>query len=58
MKKLLDKLSGYKTYLVVVIAVIVNGCVAQGYIDPQYLDTINTVLGFLGLGTLRHGIKK
>ena len=58
MKKIMDFLKGKKTYLVVAIGVIVNGCVSMGIIDPQYLTTINTVLGFLGLGTIRHGITK
>ena len=58
MKKLMDYLKGKKTYIVMVVGVIANGCVAMGYLDPQYIATINTVLGFLGLGTIRHGIQK
>jgi len=57
MKKLWEKLKGSKSYLVMVIGVIVNGCIAMGYIDAQYLETINSILVFLGIGAIRHGIK-
>jgi len=51
-------LKGWKTYIVVVLGVIVNGCVYMGYIDASLLPTINSILGFLGLGALRAGIAK
>jgi hypothetical protein len=51
-------LRGKKTYIVVIVGVIFNGAVSMGYLDPSYLELVNTVLGFLGLGTLRDGIKK
>ena len=49
-------LAGYKTYIVVVVAVIFNGLVAMGYIPASSLALVNTILGFLGLGAIRAGI--
>lgn len=54
----MEWLKGYKTYIVVVLGVIVNGCIAMGYIDASLLPTINSVLVFLGLGAIRAGIAK
>ena len=50
-------LKGYKTYLVVILGVIFNGLVASGFIDESLRPTINTILGFLGLGALRAAVK-
>ena len=50
--------SGYKTYLVVAIGVIFNGLVAMGYVDEGLRETVNLVLGFLGLGALRSAVGK
>lgn len=55
---MLDFLKGKKTYIVVIVGVLANGAIAMGLIDPKYLEIINTVLAFLGLGTLRAGISK
>lgn len=49
-------LKGWKTYIVVVIGVIVNGCIAMGYIDASWITAINAILGFLGLAAIRAGI--
>jgi len=49
---------GWKTYIVMIVGVIANGLVAMGYIPESLLGTINSILGFLGLGALRAGIKK
>jgi len=49
-------LKGWKTYIVVALAVIFNGCVSLGYLDESLRPTVNTVLGFLGLGALRAGV--
>ena len=51
-------LKGWKTYIVVAIGVIFNGLVASGYLDESLRPTVNTILGFLGLGALRNGIPK
>lgn len=58
MSKIKEFLKGKKTYIVAIVGVIVNGCAAMGYITPEVVDTVNTVLVFLGLGTVRAGIKK
>lgn len=50
-------LSGYKTYIIMVVGVLVNGAIAMGYLDPKYFEIVNSILGFLGLGAIRDGIK-
>ena len=52
----MDFLKGWKTYIIVVLAVIFNGLVAMGYVPAESLGLVNTVLGFLGLGAIRAGI--
>jgi len=51
-------LKGYKTYIVMIVGVIVNGAFAMGYIPQEYLGFANAILGFLGLGALRAGVSK
>jgi len=46
-------MSGWKTYLVVVIGVIFNGLVGMGYVDEGLRGTVNSILTFLGLGAIR-----
>lgn len=53
MKKFLD---GWKSYLVMAIGIIFNTLVAMGYIPESARETVNLILGFLGLGTLRHAV--
>ena len=50
-------LKGYKTYIIAIVGVLLNGAIAMGYIPEAYLTTINSILGFLGLGAIRNGIK-
>ena len=50
-------LKGWKTYIVVAVAVIFNGLVSMGYADEGLRPTINAILGFLGLGALRAGVE-
>ena len=50
-------MKGYKTYLIVILGVIFNGLVASGFIDESLRPTVNTILGFLGLGALRAAVK-
>lgn len=54
---MLDKLKGYKTYLVMLIGIVLNGLAAQGYIDASTIDLANKILVFLGLGAVRNGMK-
>jgi len=48
---------GKKTYFIAIIGVLINGAIAMGYIPEQYFQMINSILGFLGLGALRAGVK-
>lgn len=50
-------LKGYKTYIVMIVGVIINGAFAMGYVPESFIGIANTLLGFLGLGALRAGIK-
>ena len=52
----MDILKGYKTYIVIVVAVIFNGLVAMGHVPVESIGLVNTILGFLGLGAIRAGI--
>jgi hypothetical protein len=51
-------LKGKKTYIVMVVGVIVHGMHFMGYIDDSMVATIDGALLFLGLGTIRGGISK
>ena len=51
-------LKGMKTYIVVIVGVVVNGAYAMGYIPEASLGLVNTILGFLGLAALRAGVAK
>ena len=51
-------LKGKKTYLVVAVSIIFNGLVSLGYIDESMRESVNSILGFVGLGTLRAGVAK
>lgn len=47
---------GYRTYLIVILGVIFNGLVASGIIDEGLRPTVNSILGLIGLGTLRSAV--
>ncbi len=49
-------LKGYKTYLVVIVGIIVNGAYAMGYIPEAVIPVVNVILGYLGLAALRAGV--
>ena len=51
-------LKGWKTYVIVAVGVIFNGLVGMGYLPEDALPVVNSILGFLGLGTLRASVKK
>jgi len=53
-----NKLEGKKTYIVAVVMAVVNLAVAFGWITPENLTAINTVLVALGLGAIRAGVAK
>lgn len=58
MNKIIEWLKGKKTYVVVAIGITINGLYAMGYIPEAIIPMVNTVLGFLGLATLRAGVTK
>lgn len=51
-------LSGKKTYIVAIVGVLVNGLIAMDFIPASSFEFVNGILMFLGLGTLRAGVKK
>jgi hypothetical protein len=58
MNKLLSFLHGKKTYIIVVVAIVFNTLVQLGYLQASNVEYVNIILGALGLGALRDGIKK
>lgn len=54
--KIWEFLKGKKTYLVMGVGIVVNGMYVMGYIHPESLPAVNSILGFLGLGALRSSI--
>lgn len=55
MKNLLELLNGKKTYIIAIIIGIVAALNALGYVVPEY---VYGILGALGLGAVRAGVKK
>ena len=53
----LNLIKGKRTYLIAFFGVVINGLYAMGYISSDWLPVVNTLLGFLGLATLRMSIK-
>ena len=61
MNKLIEvynKLDGYKTYIVAAVLAVLNLVAVTGVIPVDVLNTINSILVALGLGTLRSGVAK
>lgn len=58
--KILNLLSGYKTYIIAVLIGIFNFGVAVGWWTPdsQLWTTLNVILGAFGLGFLRAAVSK
>jgi len=56
--KKLDVLPGSKTYVLVLVAIVLNVLVDQGTIDVGKLELINTCLAALGLGTIRLAVTR
>jgi len=55
---MLAKLQGKKTYIVAVVAALLNLGVAFNVITVDQLTAINSVLAAVGLATLRAGVAK
>lgn len=49
-------LSGWKTYIVAAVMVILAGLHQQGYLGDSLFGTLSTLLTGLGLGALRAGV--
>lgn len=47
-----------KTYLCVIIGLLVEGAGAVGYLTAEQVRSVQAVLGFLGLAALRAGVAK
>lgn len=56
--KIVEFLSGKKTYIIAGIIGAMNAGVSLGWISPSNITQINLVLGALGLGALRSGVTK
>lgn len=56
--KLVEFLSGKKTYIIAFVLAVVNFGVAIGWISPEHLEQINVILVALGIGAIRAGISK
>lgn len=50
-------LKGYRTYILAFIGILANGAYALGYIPTDMIPVVNALLVFLGMGTLRAGMK-
>lgn len=55
MKKVIEFLSGKKTYITAIVIGVCAACQAAGIVVPEY---VYAILGALGLGAVRAGIKK
>ena len=55
MKKnnIIEFFSGKKTYISVIVGVVVTGLAGMGYISDDVFEMLATLAGFLGLGFLR-----
>lgn len=58
MKKLIDYLSGKKTYIVAGIVAAIAFAKAMDWVTPEQLEVILIVLSALGLGVVRNAISK
>lgn len=56
--KLIQFLSGKKTYIIAIVLAVLNLAVAMNWISVDQLNQINTILVALGLGALRAGVSK
>ena len=52
----MNVLKGFRTYLVAALGIVLNGLAAMGYIDPGVITTVNKILAFIGLATVRNAI--
>lgn len=59
MSNLIMWLQGKKTYIVMILGFVFNLGVTAGWwtLDNQVWELVNIILGFLGIGAIRDGIK-
>ena len=60
MTGIIEWLQGKKAYIIMILGFVFNVGVLAGFwpVDSQMWALINSILGFLGLGTLRSAAKK
>ena len=58
MFKILDSLSGSKTYIIAVLIGLCYTLETLGYFDAEMRNTYVGLLGSMGLVSLRHGVEK
>ena len=56
--KVLNYFSGKKSYITALLLVVLSGLLAQGYIDEKTYQVAITVLGALGLYSLRSAVTR
>lgn len=56
MELLLKSLSGYKTYITVILLAVANVGVQLGWFTQDHVNMANAILGPLGLAFLRDGL--
>lgn len=54
----MDWLAGKKTYIVMILGILVNGALAMGLIDERTAASVDGILIFLGFGTMRAAVAK
>ena len=58
MKKIIEFLSGKKTYIIAGIVAVIAFAKAMDWVTPGQLETILIIFGALGLGVVRDAISK
>ena len=56
--KTLNKLEGYKTYILSGLGILAIIASSQGWLEREALEMILAVLGLSGIAALRHGVSK
>lgn len=53
----LNKLDGYKTYILVILIILIEVLEMTGYLDTAVANSLEVFLGAGGLAGIRHGLK-
>lgn len=54
----MEKINGYKTYICAALLALTTFARSVGWIDDSQFQTVMSILGALGLASLRHGVQK